>query len=80
MTPSLCSVFGGISSIVYYELLQSNANITGDLYRFQLMHLSQALKEKRPQYEQRYDKVIIQYNNAQLYVAQAVKTYLETLK
>jgi len=42
------------------------------------MRLRQALKEKRPQYEQRYDKVILQHDNA--HVAQAIKIYLETLK
>jgi len=36
------------------------------------------LKEKQPQYEKRDDKVILQHDNA--YVAQAVKTHLETLK
>ena len=35
---------------VYYELLELIGTITGDRYRTQLMHLSQALKEKRPQY------------------------------
>jgi len=44
------------------------------------MRLHRVLKEKRPQYEQRYDKVILQHDNARLHVAQAVKTYLETLK
>jgi len=44
------------------------------------MRLSRALKEKRPQYDQRHDKAILQHDNVQPYVAQAVKTYLETLK
>jgi len=44
------------------------------------MRLSRALKEKRPLYEQRYDKVILQHDNARPYVAQPVKTYLKTLK
>jgi len=44
------------------------------------MRLSRTLKAKWPLYEQRYDKVILQHDNAQLYVAQSVKTYLETLK
>ncbi|KAG5314452.1 MOS1T transposase, partial [Pseudoatta argentina] len=38
---------------VPYEL------ITGDRYRLQLMRLSRALKEKRPLYAQRHDKVIL---------------------
>ena len=39
-----------------------------------------AHKEKRPQYQERHDKVILQHNNAPLHAARPVKTYLETLK
>ena len=44
------------------------------------MRLSRALKDKRPQYNERHDKVILQHDNAQPHVAKVVKTYLETLK
>ena len=54
--------------------------IIGACYRTQLMRLSQALQEKRSQYEQRHEKVILLNDNAQPHVAQVVKTYLETLK
>jgi len=40
--------------------------------------LSRALREKRPEYEQRHDKVILLHDNA--HVAKVVKKYLETLK
>ncbi|KAG5327665.1 MOS1T transposase, partial [Pseudoatta argentina] len=53
---------------------------TGDRYRLQLMRLSRALKEKRPLYPQRHDKVIVLHDNARPHVAKLVKTYLETLK
>jgi len=66
--------------VVYYELLQPNETITGDRYRLQLMRLSRALREKRPQYAERHDKVILQHDNARPHVAKQVKTYLETLK
>jgi len=52
----------------------------GDRYRLQLIRLSHALREKRPEYEQRYDKVILLHDNARPYVAKVVKKYLETLK
>jgi len=65
---------------VHYELLKLNETITGDRYRLQLMPLSRALKEKQPLYEQRHDKMILQYDNARPHVAQPMKTYLETLK
>ena len=66
--------------VVYYGLLQPKETIRGDRYRLQLMRLSRALKEKRPQYEQINDKVILQHDNARPHVARPVKTYLETLK
>jgi len=53
--------------------LKPNETITEDRYRLQLMHLSRALKEKRPLYEQRHDKVILQHDNARRHVAQPVK-------
>jgi len=78
--PRSCSAFGETSSVWYYELLKSSETITGDQYWMQLMGLSRALKEKRPQYQERHDKVILQHDNARPHIARPVKTYLETLK
>jgi len=64
--------------VVYYELLKPTETITGD--RTQLMRLSRALKDKRPQYNERHDKVILQHDNTRPHVVKVVKTYLETLK
>ena len=47
----------------YYELLKPSETITEDRYRTQLMRFSKALKEKRPQYQERHDKVILQHEN-----------------
>lgn len=66
--------------VIYYELLKPNETITGNLYQLQLMRLSHALKEKRPEYRERHDKVILLHDNARPHVAKPVKTYLETLK
>ena len=66
--------------VIYYELLKPNKTITGERYRIQLMRLSRALREKRPQFEQRHEKVILLHDNARPHVAKPVKTYLETLK
>jgi len=60
--------------------LKLGDSITGDRYRLQLIRLSRALREKWPEYEQRYDKVILLHDNARPHVAKVVKKYLETLK
>ncbi|GBP11041.1 Mariner Mos1 transposase [Eumeta japonica] len=65
--------------VVYYELLNPSETITGTLYRTQLMRLSQVLKEKRPQYYFRHDKIILLYDNARPQVAVPEKNYLKTL-
>ena len=56
------------------------SDAAGALYRTQLMRLSRALKDKRPQYAERHEKVILLHDNARPHVAKVVKTYLETLK
>ena len=65
---------------IYYDLLKSNETITRERYRTQLMRLSRELREKRPQYEQRHEKVFLQHDKAWSHFAKPVKTYLETLK
>ena len=65
---------------MYYELLKPTETITGNRYRTQLMSLSRVLKDKRPEYNETHDKVILQHDNARPHVAKAVKTYLEKLK
>ena len=54
-------------------LLKMNETITGDRYRIQLMRLSQSLKEKRPLYAQRYDKVILLYDKTRPHIARKVE-------
>ena len=45
--------------VIYYELLKLSETIIEVGYRMQLMRLSRSLKEKRPQYQERDDKVIL---------------------
>ena len=68
------------ADVIYYKQLKSNETNTGERYRTQLMRLSRVLREKRPQYEQSHEKVILQHDNARSRVAKPVKTYLETFK
>lgn len=46
----------------------------------QLICLSRSLQEKRPQYQERQDKIILQHASARPHVAKVVEKYLETLK
>jgi len=75
-----CSVSGGTKRVLFTELLKPGDSITGDRYRLQLIRLSRALRGKRPEYEQRHDKVILLHDNARPHVAKVIKKYLETLK
>lgn len=43
------------------------------------MRLKRALNVKRPEWENRHDKVILQHDNARPHVAIPVKKYLETV-
>ena len=66
--------------LVYYELLASGQTIDGPLYRQQLNRLSQALCDKRPQYAERHEKVILLHDNARPHISKTVKQKLEQLK
>jgi len=72
-----CSVSSGTKRVLFTELLKPGDSITGNPYRLQLIRLSYALWEKRPEYEQRHDKIILLHDNARPHVAKVVKKYLE---
>jgi len=72
----LC-IWWDMKGVVYHELLQPSETITGERYRLQLTRLNRALKEKRPEWENRHDKIILQHDNARPHVHGSVKNYLE---
>lgn len=72
----LC-IWWDMKGVVYYELLHPNETITGARYRTQLMRLKKALAQKRPEWKERHDKIILQHDNARPHVAVPVKNYLE---
>lgn len=76
----MLSIWWDQLGIIYHELLQPNETITGDRYRLQLMRLSRALKDKRPYYADRHDKVILLHDNARPHVSKLVNSYIETLR
>lgn len=76
----LLSILCDHGGFIYCELLRTNANMTAKLHWAQCMWLSRARRQKRPQYEQREYKVIVQHDNAWPHIAKPVRTYLKTLK
>ena len=53
--------------------------ITADRYRQQIIKLDRAIKDKRPRYDGRYDKIILQHDNAMPHVAKTVQETLQVL-
>lgn len=66
--------------VIWYELLKPCQTITADHYLHQLKQLHENLSERRPEWGQRHDKVILQHDNARPHVARIVKDYLEEVK
>jgi len=69
-----CSVSGETKKVLFTELKPGDSIAhPGDRYRFQLIRLSRALREKRPEYEQKHDKVILLHDNARSRIAKVIK-------
>ncbi|KAK9879501.1 hypothetical protein WA026_006568 [Henosepilachna vigintioctopunctata] len=70
----------GPLGVVYYELSKPTETITGDRYRTELMRLSSTqfcVEDKRQQYNERHDKVILRHDSARPHVGKVVKTYVK---
>lgn len=74
----LC-IWWDMKGVVHYELLKPGQTIDGEYYRQQLIRLKRALARKRPEWDNRHDKLIIQYDNARPHVAKPVKNYLKNV-
>jgi len=48
---------------MFYEVVKPSETITADRYLQQMIKLDRRVKDKRPQYDRRNDKVILQHNN-----------------
>lgn len=65
--------------LVYYELLKPGETVDAHRYHQQLIKLHRALREKRPDYEQRHEKLIFLHDNAPSHTSKIVRNYLEAL-
>ena len=54
--------------VIYYELLKSDETVNAHRYHQQLIKLYHALREKRPHYRKRHDKLIFLHYNAPSHV------------
>ena len=65
--------------VVYYELLKPGETVNAHCYHQQLIKLHRAMREKRPHYRKKHDKVIFLHDNAPSNTSTMVQNYLETL-
>ena len=65
--------------VVYYELLKPGETVNTDRYRQQMINLSHALIEKRPEWAHRHAKVILQHDNAPAHSARLTKETISSL-
>ncbi|GJQ83302.1 hypothetical protein Trydic_g8893 [Trypoxylus dichotomus] len=70
----------GRRCVTYYELLKPPETINFQHYRLQLTRLKQAIQEKRSELRTRYEKLILQHDNAGPHVGQPVRIHLERAK
>lgn len=79
----MLSIWWDQKGVLFYELLQpdpkTKKTITGAVYRQQLMRLNRNLQEKRPEWNNRHDKLILLHDNAKSHSAEPVKNYLKTV-
>jgi [histone H3]-lysine36 N-dimethyltransferase SETMAR len=75
---TMLSVWWDQRGIIYFELLESNEKITGESYRKQLIRLKRALIDKRPEWENRHNKLILLHDNARPHVHSSVVHYLKS--
>jgi len=75
----MLSIWSDQEGVTYYQVLKPSETITADRYEQQMIKLDRAVKDKRPQYDGRHDKVILQHDNARPHVAKTVQETLQVL-
>jgi len=62
-----------------YLLLKPGETVNAHRYHQQLIKMHHALREKRPHYRKRHDKLIFLHDNAPSHTSTMIQNYLETL-
>ena len=60
--------------MVYYDLLKPGETAKSDRYENQIVELKKCLIAKRPEWANRYEKVILLHDNAPAYTTKGVKS------
>jgi [histone H3]-lysine36 N-dimethyltransferase SETMAR len=61
---ALLCVFWDQGGVVWYDLLKPGETVNGQRYQQQLTDLNRAIRQKRPEYQLRHDKIILLDDNA----------------
>jgi len=79
MDRTMLCVWWDQEDVIYYELLKPGETVNAHRYHQQLIKLHRALREKRPHYRKRHDKLIFLHDNIPSHTSTMVQNYLETL-
>ena len=74
----MLSIWWDLKGVIYYEFLDSNETINGDIYSNQLLDLNECLIKKRPALANR-KKIFLQHDNAKPHVSKKVKKTIKNL-
>ncbi|UYV84326.1 hypothetical protein LAZ67_X001851 [Cordylochernes scorpioides] len=74
----LC-VWGDQTSVVYFELLKPGETVDTSRYKQQIHSLRESLNEKRPEWREKHNKLILQHDNAPAHNATVVKNTIKYL-
>ncbi|UYV77993.1 SETMAR [Cordylochernes scorpioides] len=67
------------TGIVYFELLKPGETVNTSRYEQQMHSLREALNEKRPEWREKHNKLILQHDNAPAHNATVVKNTIKDL-
>lgn len=73
----LC-IFWDQRGVIWYELLKPGETVTGARYHQQLIALNRAIRQKRPEFQLRHDKIVFQDDNASPHRAAVNKNLVES--
>lgn len=77
---ALLCIWWDQKGVIFYEILKPGETVNSNRYTQQLQKLNMLLKQKRPEWIDRHDKVILLHDNARPHVSKSVKELLEMIR